>query len=286
MEIETIEITIKENPELKGKIHKPVQEGQYPAVLFCHGLASNQKEFGDFPELIAENGYVCMTFDYSGHGKSEGAVGYVSEEGHLYDTRRAVEFLKEQPSVIKNKIHLLGHSLGTGAVLRYMVATNDDDIASVTIAAPVHKLFYNISFFQYLLYFLTFLIANPIFRLVKFHVYMPYSVTPDDIFVDKGAALRAKRDNIILNYISVNNYEYLIRKLDNVESAAKVTKPVMVMVGAKDKIVPTAHSKRVYDALGSKIKRWECFNTSGHSLLGDNQKVEVFNTYMEWLKSI
>ena len=102
--IETIEITIQEKPELNGKIYKPVNGSKFPAILFSHGLASCQEEFSETPKIIAQKGYVCMTFDYSGHGKSKGPIGYITENGHLFDIKRAIEFLKTQSFVKKEKL--------------------------------------------------------------------------------------------------------------------------------------------------------------------------------------
>lgn len=282
--IETIEVTIQGKPELNGLIYKPVKEGKYPAILFCHGLASCKEEFADVPKIIAEKGYVCMTFDYSGHGKSKGTIGYFTDTGHFSDTKRAVEFFKNQSFVIKEKLHILGHSLGTVAILRYLGETNDSDVASIILAAPIKRLSLNISFHEHFLYWLISGIAKPIFDIFGFHIYIPYTVKPEDIYIDKDAIARAKKQKILLDYISANNYEYLIKKIDNVEYAKKINTPAMVIVGEKDKLILNSQSKDVYDALAGTMKKWKVFNNSGHSLLGDQEKEKVIETILEWLE--
>ena len=83
-------------------------------IIYFHGNAGNISNVGWIGEVLAENGFNVLLFDYRGYGKSEGAI--VGEEDLYADSDAAYNYAArrgEQPS----KLFLYGQSLGTAAAI-------------------------------------------------------------------------------------------------------------------------------------------------------------------------
>lgn len=90
------------------KIFKP----KNPAVLFIHGWMSNQEGYFPRAQALTNLGFICLTFDLRGHGKTGGKLENFSRQDHLKDVLAAYDFLILQKNVDKNKIGVVGASYG------------------------------------------------------------------------------------------------------------------------------------------------------------------------------
>lgn len=101
---------------LKGNLYLPPnwdESGLYPAIILCHGFAGvKELLLPNFASKFSENGYIVLTFDYSGFGKSEGEPGKLSPFTQIADIRNAISFLLSNPSVNPERIGLWGTSYG------------------------------------------------------------------------------------------------------------------------------------------------------------------------------
>jgi fermentation-respiration switch protein FrsA (DUF1100 family) len=86
-------------------------------LLFLHGNAENISTHVNSVVWLVQEGYQVFLFDYRGYGKSEGQP---SLSGVQRDGLAALDALLTLPGVIKDRIAVLGQSLG-GAVSVYAV---------------------------------------------------------------------------------------------------------------------------------------------------------------------
>jgi pimeloyl-ACP methyl ester carboxylesterase len=97
--------------KLHGKVMFPVEasaDSPVPGVLLCHGFGASHKAMLPSAEILARNGIASMVFDFRGHCDSEGVV-----DGKLADDIiDAWNVFKDYPEIDKNKMGLVGHSLG------------------------------------------------------------------------------------------------------------------------------------------------------------------------------
>lgn len=109
---------------LKGVLHVP--EGAIeprPAIILCHGFGGSCRGAGH-PELaqaLQRAGYVVLRFDFRGCGQSEGARGSVICLEEVSDLRHAVDFLETRAEVDRERIGVIGASLG-GSVAIFAAA--------------------------------------------------------------------------------------------------------------------------------------------------------------------
>jgi uncharacterized protein len=90
------------------------------AFLVLHGFGGNCQSQNVLQpcRVLGEFGYVTLRFDMRGCGKSEGEFGRVICLEQVEDTRNALSFLAQHPSVDPARIGVIGSSFG-GAVAVY-----------------------------------------------------------------------------------------------------------------------------------------------------------------------
>lgn len=104
--------------------------GRGPGVVVVHGFAGSTPLMRGFADTLARSGYTVVLLDVAGHGRSRVPFGAVPLAADL-DT--ALHRLRAQPTVDSDRVGLLGHSMGAGAVL---AASGDPSIAAtVAISA-------------------------------------------------------------------------------------------------------------------------------------------------------
>lgn len=122
-------------------VHRPFNENlrALPAVLFCGGYGGNKSGrcsmFVHLAQALAETGMVVLRFDYRGHGDSEGLFSEVTIEGEVEDAVRCFEWLCKHPQVDRERVGVLGRSLGGAIAL--MLAERVRAVKSVVLWAPL-----------------------------------------------------------------------------------------------------------------------------------------------------
>lgn len=279
------DIKIPGRTTLAAKLYVPAEGGNYPGVLLCHGFASSKEEYMALPHSLCREGFAVLSFDYSGHGESTGHRGYVSENGHLDDTLRAYQTLVDRPEVDIDNTALIGHSLGTAAVLRFLGTPAAKHVRCGVVLAPPHQIRQSVNGFELNTYTTLAMLAKPMLRLTGKHMYIPYRVRPQDIYESAEAVKRAQMHKLLQPQISVHNHAYLMERQDNVLYAEHVKAPMLVMVAEKDKLIPLTGSRKVFEALPNPDKQWLVLNDSGHSMLGDRKAKEATAEILTWLRA-
>ncbi len=95
---------------LSAELYLPEGGGRprYPAVIICHGLASNKESHAPFAAFLAGQGFAALIFDWRGHGASEGSL----DDNILDDVGAALSCLRARREVDAARIAIRGSSLG------------------------------------------------------------------------------------------------------------------------------------------------------------------------------
>ncbi|MDQ7775899.1 alpha/beta hydrolase family protein [Paracoccus aminovorans] len=83
-----------------------------PAVLFVHGWGGSQERDAKRARTLAQLGFICLTFDLRGHGKSSNDLRRVTREDNLADLTLAYDRLVAVPGVDPGSIAVIGSSYG------------------------------------------------------------------------------------------------------------------------------------------------------------------------------
>jgi len=120
---------------LRGKLVLPEGDGPFPVVVIVHGSESySAVDYYYEPYLYAANGFAALAFDKRGTGESEGKY---LQNFHVLadDVVAAVRWLRTQPEIDGNRIHLAGFS--QGGWIAPLAALKDGNIRSILVGYGV-----------------------------------------------------------------------------------------------------------------------------------------------------
>jgi uncharacterized protein len=120
---------------LRGVVHVPKRYDT--AFVFLHGFPGSMSGSSKRAcTALAKKGWLCLRFDFSGSASSDGAFEHKLMSDEVKDTRAAIDFLAANYSY--KKLILLGHS--TGAIDAALYAHTDKRITGLVLAGTVAKL--------------------------------------------------------------------------------------------------------------------------------------------------
>lgn len=132
----TVSILSERNKQLFAWYIPVSDHGISPAVVVLHGWGSNAEMMLPVAKPLHHAGYAVLFFDARCHGGSDND-NFASLPRFAEDLDCALVWLAQQPEVNTEKIAVLGHSLGAGAVL--LAAARRKDLAAViSVAAFSH----------------------------------------------------------------------------------------------------------------------------------------------------
>lgn len=106
-----------------------------PAVLIAHGFAGSKQLMLAYAYTLARAGYACMLPDFVGHGANPDPMVSSQREQALQDILSlAYQTLVSNPEIDVKRIAILGHSMGSGAVMRQSLDHPDRYLATVAIS--------------------------------------------------------------------------------------------------------------------------------------------------------
>ncbi|TWJ23646.1 dienelactone hydrolase [Micromonospora endolithica] len=117
----------------------PAGTQRRPAVVVAHGFAGSARLMRPIADTVARTGAVALLLDFAGHGASPGRLGGTGRDGSegtlAADLDVAVAHLRGLPDVDPERISLVGHSMGAGAVTRW-AAEHPEIARTVAISLP------------------------------------------------------------------------------------------------------------------------------------------------------
>ncbi|MEU8068284.1 alpha/beta fold hydrolase [Micromonospora sp. NPDC049151] len=112
-----------------------------PGVVIAHGFAGSARLMRPIADSVARQGGIAVLLDFAGHGASRSRLPGAGRDDERtrallrHDLDVAVAWLRGRPGVDPDRIVLVGHSMGAGAVTRYAVAHPEID-RTVAISLP------------------------------------------------------------------------------------------------------------------------------------------------------
>ena len=126
---EAVSFTTQDGVELKGRLFGRSATG----VVLSHMFPSDQRSWWSFAQLLSDNGFMTLTFNFRGYGEADER----SEDGKDIelidrDVEAALEFLEKQGA---STVFLVGASMGGTASL--IVAERREVAGVVSLSSPV-----------------------------------------------------------------------------------------------------------------------------------------------------
>ena len=268
-----------EGLEIHG-ILRETRQADSSAVLFCHGAFEFQENWFPYAKRLNDEGYATFTFDFAGHGQSQGIRNLVDLRLWAYNIRDAMNSLQSHGY---NDFALVGW--GSGGSASILAAAHDQRLScAVILSAPIYLYPSLADRVAYGLVSAAAMIKKALFR-------RPLTLSR----LNELAKMRIMSDEIANKQYLENPKLIDIYKaipipdsLDSVwvditRGAAKVTLPTLVIHGTRDEIVPVDQSQKLFDLLQGP-KELKMVEGSGHALHLDGKKDTVYKMISRWLK--
>lgn len=234
--------------QLVGRLARPdkIPTGGVPGLVICHGFPTKSngqldagRSYYDLAERIAEDlGWMALAFTYRGCGQSEGDF---SLRGWLRDVNNAVEHLRERDDV--GGVWVAG--FGTGGALAIAAAAENPHINGVAAVAPPAD-------------------------------FDDWVKDPDGLL---GYARHVGAISDPAFPPDVEAWKAELSEISAMKSApAMADRPLLVLHGADDNVVPVFDARVIADAHGSADLR--IISAGGHRLRFDPRAIAVF---LGWL---
>lgn len=126
-----------EGMKITGILDFPDNEGPFPIVVILHGFGGNKENAQTWSEILNPLGIGTFRIDFRGTGESEGEYQDKTLSGFVNDAQAALDYVYQLPNVNKDKVAVVGHSMGgTTAIL---LAANDPRIKTMVVTSPAIK---------------------------------------------------------------------------------------------------------------------------------------------------
>lgn len=201
------------------------QAGADRTMVICHGAGANKGNFVWFLAPLAYEGYNVLFFDFRAHGASDGRVTTWGLRERL-DVAAAVDWLKRERPEQARVVVGLGSSQGAMALA--LAAAEDERIDAVILDSPF---------------------VSPRALLHHHARRLPVAgpAVADYLLAWASASARC-------NFFAFSAEEAV---------ASLTDRPVMVIHGADDFLMPAGHARRLYDAAPGPREIW--FGPGAHS---------------------
>lgn len=118
------------------------QKDSYPTVIISHGFSGSHKDNIARAELLAQNGFCAVVFDFYGGNQASKSGGTMQEMSVLTeaeDLSAMMDGMQALPYVDKDNLFLLGCSQG-GFVSSYVAAKRPDEVKALVLLFPAFAL--------------------------------------------------------------------------------------------------------------------------------------------------
>jgi alpha-beta hydrolase superfamily lysophospholipase len=227
------------------------------AILCVHGLASQRALLTPLVERLAEAGYRALAPDLRGHGDSAGTRGLLSRDRVLADLRAWHRWLEDEGTQLRA---IVGHSLGGLWALVAREQLPVDALAMVATPASIRRETAWIERAIYRVGYRLQRLVDPLGLTLR----APNRVGLDDVLETEEAIESARRLDLVQASIPLANARALLA-LDGPTMAADTEIPAVVARPTRDRLVPEASTRSLYEALAGP-RTWleidgphECF---------------------------
>ncbi len=245
-------------------------------LLFVHGYGEHCGRYDHVLRHFHGLGYDVATFDYRGHGRSEGVRGHVDRyREYLEDLDAFVGVIMARvPS--DRRVYLVGHSNG-GLVVASYILEQPEGIDGAVLTSPMLGFALKIGALKSLL--------GKAASAIHPTLSLPSEIPPEHLSTDPEVGMAYAADPLNNFHATARWYTEALQAQQQVlRHADRIQLPLLLMVAGSDKVVDPDVSQNFLAAVGSSDKELRWYDDMYHEIFNERQKAEVFNDLDAWLK--
>lgn len=254
----------------------PDLDGQAPkgVVVLSHGLGEHARRYDHVAERFGADGLATYALDHRGHGRSGGKRVHVKNVSEYTDDfATLVEVAgRERPGVPKI---VLGHSMGGGIVFAYG-SDRPDDYDLMVLSAPAVAAQDAV---------------KPMLAMVGKSLGAILPGLPlqqlDANAVSRDPAVVAAYNNDPLVWhgkVPAGVARALLKVSESMPQRARaITRPVLVVHGSDDKLIPAAGSERMVECLASEDVHLKIYPGLYHEVFNEPERDRVLDDVVSWI---
>ncbi len=245
-------------------------------LLIVPGLAEHSGRYKNTANYFIPRGYALCSFDYRGHGKSDGVRCYADRfSDYVSDVKAFFEIVHREYG--NSKIFLVGHSFGATIAVDYAVE-HQRDLAGLIISGVILKPGSSI---PSVLKAVAGLISV-LFPKMGLTVIDATALSRDkavvDAYVNDPLVYRGK--------IPARTGAGLIKAVDRLlPRIPKINLPIIIMHGTEDRLCNPEGSQILYDLVGSRDKTLKLYKGFYHEIFNEPGREKVMADVEAWLSA-
>jgi acylglycerol lipase len=251
-----------------------VQEQPEAVVAFVHGHGDHCRRYDEWFLTLTARNISVISFDYRGHGRSQGRRGVISR---FDDLLKDVSLLHEKAKAFFPGIPVIlyGHSLGATIVLSYILRSPmRPDLAIATspwlqLKKPPEK---------WLSLFIK--TGNLIAPFLTFKT----GLRSLDFSASESDAEKREKDELVHNRISARLFSEVEMETNWIQTHfAEIKTPLLLMQGRDDLIMKSTATRKLNEGAPGQVNYREWKN-AGHQLHNSERSKEVMEYLVDWIK--
>jgi len=254
---------LNNDQKLFGILHLPKQREKFPVIVFCHGFMGHRlgarhggRLFVKAGRTLAREGFAVLRFDFGGSGDSYGEFEDMTTSAEINDLKAALKFLGTIKQIDKKKIGVVGLSLG--GTVAICTAAENQRIRAVASWSGVA--------------FLEDVFRVNIIGEENYHKLM------------KNGFYDITREGQPVGYRINKKFFMDLKNHNPIEAIAKISpRPVLIVHGTKDVIVPTENAKALYES-AKKPKKLQWIKGADHVFMERDKTAKVIAVTTKWFK--
>lgn len=224
MTFESVQLHPAEGITLDGFVMSPAASGSFPTVILMHGICSAKESALGFAEAFCSQGFRVVAFDSRVHGRSQG--GYCTYGWHeKHDLVKVVDEIERRDP--GSRIGILGNSMGGAIALQGMAVDPRIDCGVIEST---------------------------------------FASLPEEACIRAQTWTKIRIDPLIHSLLqsTAGKADWKPMEVRPEISALSIRKPVWLIHGTADDVIPISQGERIFKNLQSPDKEWLAVEGARH----------------------
>jgi acylglycerol lipase len=243
-------------------------------LLVVPGAAEHSGRYTNLMNYFVPRAYAICGLDTQGHGKSEGPRCYIDKfQDYVNDVKIFFDIVHQRYS--DRKVFMVGHSMGSTIAIAYAIQ-HQVDLAGLIISGAALKPGASIPS-----------VLKVVVRVIS-KLFPRMGVTLLDataISQDKAVVDAYVNDPLVYRgKVTARLGAELVKTLDELPALVpKITLPVIIVYGTKDRLCNPEGSRMLYNLVGSRDKTIKQYEGFYHEVFNEPGHLQVMADLEAWL---